>query len=297
MSSLDIESDLVAAREALSPDIGSAPAVPFRIDVRAVLGGAAIATAISWVMTSFGAAIGLAATPNGVTSGWNAVALSIATGLWILWIAVSSFAAGGYVAARLRLATYDATEHEQDLRDGAHGLMVWAVALIALTWLASPAFSGLAKTAAGVGAAAVASNVDSQDAHIVDRLTRAGGSGATVNESTLRDDITRSLAVAAASGGAMAAEDRDYLTRQISAREGVPAEEAGKRIDDAVAVVRTAAQKARDATKSARRAGVILAFLTGASMLVGAAAAWWAASMGGKHRDQEEDFSHLTNWR
>jgi hypothetical protein len=45
-----------------------------------------------------------------------------------------------------------------------------------------------------------------------------------------------------------------------------------------------------------RKAGIILAFLTAASMALGAAAAWWGASVGGRHRDGNFDASHLTRW-
>ena len=46
-----------------------------------------------------------------------------------------------------------------------------------------------------------------------------------------------------------------------------------------------------------RRATVLVAFVTAASLVVSAAAAWWAAGMGGRHRDEGTDFSHLVSWR
>jgi hypothetical protein len=39
-----------------------------------------------------------------------------------------------------------------------------------------------------------------------------------------------------------------------------------------------------------RRTGVLAAFLTAASLLVSAAAAFWAAQMGGNHRDKGTEF-------
>jgi hypothetical protein len=31
-------------------------------------------------------------------------------------------------------------------------------------------------------------------------------------------------------------------------------------------------------------------------MVLGVAAAWWGAGMGGRHRDENFDASHLTRW-
>jgi hypothetical protein len=56
------------------------------------------------------------------------------------------------------------------------------------------------------------------------------------------------------------------------------------------------ADKTREATETARKAGIILAFLTAATMVLGVAAAWWGAGMGGRHRDENFDASHLTRW-
>jgi hypothetical protein len=42
---------------------------------------------------------------------------------------------------------------------------------------------------------------------------------------------------------------------------------------------------------------VLITFLTAASLAVGAAACWWAATIGGRHRDQAADFSHILGRR
>ena len=64
-----------------------------------------------------------------------------------------------------------------------------------------------------------------------------------------------------------------------------------------MAQMKAAADKARQAADTARKAGILVAFLTAASLVICAAAAWWAATMGGKHRDEGVDLSHLTAWR
>jgi hypothetical protein len=249
-------------------------------------------------MTSFGAGIGLAAASPAVRGGWGAVAVSLAAGLWILWIAVSSFAAGGYVAARMRRPTYDSSEHERDVSDGAHGLMVWAIGLIALAYLASPAFSGLAKSSAALGAAAGVAQTANVDpvAHSVDRLMRGGDTAANANQPALRDDMQRSLGLVVANG-TIDPKDKAYLVQQLSARGGLSPADAGAQVDDAVTQLAAVHEKAREDATIVRKAGVILAFLTGASLLLAAVAAWRAAQAGGRHRDQQFDLSHLTTWR
>jgi hypothetical protein len=47
----------------------------------------------------------------------------------------------------------------------------------------------------------------------------------------------------------------------------------------------------------ARRLGVLMAFITAASLLISAVAGWWAATKGGEHRDDAVDHSRYLHWR
>ena len=66
-----------------------------------VMGGSVVAIAISAFLIQFGAAVGLSAgeplLENG-TASWNVVV----AGLWVVWVALASAAAGGYIAGRMR---------------------------------------------------------------------------------------------------------------------------------------------------------------------------------------------------
>jgi ABC-type transporter Mla maintaining outer membrane lipid asymmetry permease subunit MlaE len=73
--------------------------------------------------------------------------------------------------------------------------------------------------------------------------------------------------------------------------------EAEKRIDDAFARLNQAKETAKQAAERARKVGVLSAFLTAAALLVGAAASWMAAQLGGKHRDEELDLTALLGLR
>jgi hypothetical protein len=80
--------------------------------------------------------------------------------------------------------------------------------------------------------------------------------------------------------------DRTYLAQVISARADIPPDEAKARV---AAMITNAQQVAAEAKQQAERAkhfAIIAAFVAAASLAIGAAAAFWAAGMGGRHRDE-----------
>src|SRR5436190_4117391 len=94
-----------------------------------VILGALSASAISMVLLTFGAGIGLSATSAQPYAGASAKALAVISGLYTAVTLVAAFAIGGYVTGRIRLpGTDELAEHE--FRDGAHGFAVWALALV-----------------------------------------------------------------------------------------------------------------------------------------------------------------------
>lgn len=108
----------------------------------AATGGAALALAIAVVLTQFGAAAGLSLHEPFLADGSASWSVFLA-GLWVMLVAIASTAAGGYLAGRLRARVGDAKPDEAEFRDGAHGLVVWAVAtlvaVLVAAALASPA--------------------------------------------------------------------------------------------------------------------------------------------------------------
>lgn len=90
-------------------------------------------------------------------------------------------------------------------------------------------------------------------------------------------------------GGATAAVENASSSTSIVSRI---ADAAGEEIDQAAASEPAANPSAADESTDerqadiARKLGVIAAFITAASLLAGAAAAFFAAGFGGKHRDQ-----------
>ena len=103
---------------------------PSIVDWAAIIAGGLLATAISFILITFGSAIGLSLTSPYEGSGFSAVFLAVAVGLWVVWVQISSFIAGAYLAGRLRRRLPDATAHEVEVRDGSHGLLVWALGVV-----------------------------------------------------------------------------------------------------------------------------------------------------------------------
>lgn len=265
------------------------------VDWGAIAAGTVIASAITVVLAGFGAALGLSLT-SVTGTGLSAVGISIATGLWVLWIAISSVVAGSYVTGRLRRRAGDGNEHEVMVRDGAHGLVVWALSALIGAMLAAGAITGAARVGGEIARTAtttIGSVAASGTDYAVDVLTRS--ENATVLDDATKQQIGRVLTRSFADGQ-LSADDRGYLVRTIAARTGLAQADVERRIDATVAQARSTIEQAKVTAEKARRMGILIAFLTAAAMALGAAAAWWGASMGGRHRDNNTDLSHLMRW-
>ena len=256
------------------------------VDWGAISAGVFVSLAVSSVFLAFGSAIGLSVTSFHPSASAPVVGIVVAAGLWLLWVQISSFIGGGYVAGRMRRRIGDAKAHEVEMRDGAHGLIVWAVNIVIgaalATWLALAGVSGAIGTASNTGA------MD----YYTDKLMRSdavAGTTAVSADTQYNAQIGRILATNIAAR-TFDATDKAYVVREISSRTGLAEADAQKRLDDTIATLKAQAE-------TARRYAVLFAFLTAASLLVSGLAAWWAATAGGKHRDDGVDHSHLARWR
>jgi hypothetical protein len=257
---------------------------------------------------------------------------AVAAGLWLMWVQGSAYMAGGYLAGRLRRRHFDATGDEVEVRDGAHGLVVWAlgtlIAALAVALIGTGAVQ-VAGGAAQIAATAASGDTKAGDAdqtdYLVDVLFRPGTgtasadaqapTGATPLPGTSpagamptpgnmaamtsrfamddsRKEVNRILVVGAVRGD-VAPEDRARIARLVSERTGMSQADAQQRVDSTLA---DAKAKAKAAADKARKAGIISAFITITALLIGAVAAWWAASMGGRDRDAGTAFTLFGRW-
>lgn len=266
------------------------------IDWGVIIAGAVVSAALSFVLLTFGSAIGLsmgsAEAGEGVSLAW----ISIASGIWFIWVMVSAFAAGGYCAGRLRRSVRDATADEVETRDGAHGLIVWALGILLGAVLATSGIVSLAGSAAsGIGNAtatlaetagdAVTGNLDA----IGDGLLRSGGTNPAASRTVDGSEIG-SVLMSAVQGDGLSDQDRTWLVDTLANRTGLEPAEVETRIDAAYAQATEAYEAAVDAAETARVAAAIAAFVIAATLMVGAGAAWFGATIGGKHRDDNTPF-------
>lgn len=296
----------MAAVNPIDPQTAAAAHPGSYVDWPAVLAGAALATAISFVLLTFGSGLGLSLTSPYPDEGVSIFWLTIATAIWVLWVEISSFMAGAYLTGRMRKRVLDATEDEVHIRDGSHGLIMWAVAVLLGALIAAWGVTGVVNTAtktvsaassaAASAAPAVADAADSDTANslqlAVDRALRSSGAQSTGEMSEgLRQEAMR-LFGSVLRGEEIDATDRDYLVNALTRQSGLSAEEAEQRIATLTSKATELANAAREAADKARIAGVIAAFLLAASLLVSAAGAYLAAGYGGSHRDEGTVFPH-----
>lgn len=264
------------------------------VDWPAIFAGAILASAISFVLMTFGSAIGLGLTSPYAGESASMFWLAIGAGLWVLWVQVSSFMAGGYLAGRMRRRAHDATPHEVDVRDGSHGLLVWALGVFFIGLIALIGAGGAGAVATGSAATVAAGAMESSEDGdggaydlYIDRLFRTGA----VSEvpQTTRGEVERIL-TASLAAGEFSDADRQYMTTLVQNTTGADEASAQQRVDALVTDAQAAEARAKQAADAARRAAMIAAFLTAASLMVSAAGAFFAAGMGGKHRDEGTEF-------
>ncbi len=259
-------------------------ALPSFIEWGPVFAGAVFAAALSFVLLTFGTAIGLSATSPWPNSGLPARVIASLAIFWIMAQQIGTFMAGGYVAGRLRSRWHEPAQDEVAFRDGRHGGLVWAVGIvIGAALLLAPA-GAVARTGAeltGKAAVAAAASTTNPMDLVLDTMLRPAAAASPRAPGQPTDDprpqISRILTSAVASGS-LSGPNRTYLAQLIAQRAGIPQEEAAKRVDEALSAAREAADKAR-------RAAILTGLVTAISLLVAFAAAWWAAIKGGEHRD------------
>lgn len=252
-------------------------------DWGAIIGGALIATALSFVLFAFGSAAGVASVSPYSWNNPSGMTLTIVGAAYVSVVMIGSFLVGGYFAGRYRRPSGAAASiEERQSRDGAHGLLMWALALLigvaVAYWSTTAVVSGV--TSAAGGAVAGAARTDAVSTAI-DRMMRPGTAEPAAAAASPRDsraEIARVITTNALTRGEISNEDRDYVARLVAAETRLSPEEARKRVD-------TTIEQAKQAADTARKAAAGIAFLIGALSMFAAGAAYWAAMAGGRERD------------
>ena len=259
------------------------------VDWSAIIAGIVFASAISIVMLAFGSAIGL--TFASVSSKGTAIAAGIGAALWFLWVEVSGFMAGAYLTGRLRKPYQEGTAHEIEVRDGSHGLLVWGGGIVVGAILALSGASSLVNTASSfaktatetVANAGANASVFQYYTDTMLRVPAQANAPAPKADHTIASGEINTI-FARTAMATPTDDDKAYLAQLVSDQTGLSAQDAKVRVDQAYTSIDKAKADAAQAAETARRVSVLAAFLLAASMLVSAAAAFWAATEGGRHR-------------
>jgi hypothetical protein len=285
------DSDDTTLRSAEAPP---ATASPSAVSWGAIFAGAAAAAGISLILLFTGAGLGFSSASPWAHEGASAATLGISAILWLSLTQLAAAAVGGYLAGRLRTRWVRVHTHEVYFRDTAHGFVSWAVATLAAASLfasvAGSAIGGGVK--AGAAAAAVTGTADAETlAYYVDTSFRStpghpipAGSGDPATTAALDRIYLHALA-----GPGLTAEDVRAGGELVSARTGLPREQAEQRVTSTYAALKAkleaAAAKAKEAADQARKASAYASLWFAISLLIGAFIASWAATFGGRLRD------------
>jgi hypothetical protein len=271
-----------------------APRVPINgalgVSWGAVFAGGVAAAALALILHSFAAALGIAVSSAAPTWRDASIALVVLTGLYLILSALASYALGGYVAARSYHPAATLSGETGEYRDGLSGLLTWALATVltgAFVLLGSQALPRLAAPSAGSAGPAASIAGENIIAFDLDRLFR-GERRAQIDYPRARAEAARILLTVSSHDG-MRAEDRAELVRLVSTTTNLNAADADRRVTEV-------AGQAKTNIVRARRSAVILAFMAGAAALLGAAAAWFAGTIGGEHRDGRTRVPKWLDW-
>ena len=277
----------------------------------AIIAGAAAAAALSYAMLILGVGFGFASMSPWAYSGAAAGTLGVAAIIWLTVTQIIASGLGGYLAGRLRGGWRQVHNDEIFFRDTAHGFLAWCTASLVVAAFLASAITGVlsggasiassAATGLGAGAGAMAAKAadgvsteywaDSilrSPATATTDATAPGAASSTGGDADVRAEVGRIFAASLASGS-VSETDRQYLGALVARRTGVDATEGVKRVDAAFASaqqsIEAAKTKAKQVADDARKATAGLSFWMFLSLLCGAFAASFAATIGGRHRE------------
>ena len=260
----------------------SAPLRTSHFQWPAIFGGAVAAAGVSFTLHAFATGIGLSVLSTAPTWRDSSAIYWVSCGLYLLFVSLSAFAVGGYIAGRMR-APLNIDTAETEFRDGMHGIVTWGLAILMTAALALGAGAIASQAAAPSGGSTGASQSIAGENTIASELDELFRAQRVPADITYRRTEAARILLKASSHAGVPAEDRRYLSTVVSASTGIGAEDAAVRVD------REIDASARE-LRRARIAAVLQAFFIGAALFVGAAIAWFTAIEGGSDREANRLF-------
>jgi hypothetical protein len=246
----------------------------------AVIGGAFVSASLALILLSLGTGLGFSSVSPWSNSGASGTTVGAAAIAWLILTQIVAAAMGGYLAGRLRTKWTNVHTDEVYFRDTAHGFLVWTVGLVITASLlasAAASFAGRAERNS-TAASGAEQGILNPNAYFVDELLRTNGQVADRDDVSTRAEVDRIL-VRALAQGAMPATDNTYLAQLVSARTGLSATDADKRVSDVFADAQQSADKTRKSLAH-------LSLWIFVALLSGAFCASYAGTIGGRQRDR-----------
>jgi hypothetical protein len=261
-----------------------------------IVAGALVACAVSSIMITFAATVGLGVSSAAPTWRDASIALWLLSGIYLILQALLSFGCGGYFAGRCRLPFAGGITDEIEKRDGLLGVASWALAIVLGVALTAMVAIGASRSTSLTQP--TTTTEPSVLSYEIDHLFRSARRPPNLDLAPLRAEAGRVLMTSSSHSG-VSSDDRAYLVQLVTTTTGLAGPDAERRVDSVIADSRTAISRARAST-------IILAFSVAAGLLLGAAAAWAGAEAGGRHRDgmplsdwmvHANRFSRSSMWR
>jgi hypothetical protein len=193
----------------------------------AVIAGAVTAIAVSFIVIALGSGIGMAVVSPYSYSSPSATTMTVIGALWLVFAQAVGFAVGGYVAGRLRRTPTPLHSDEVMFRDGANGLVVWAIGVfitaIVLVSAVSKVENAAANTAIGTLAVGTAGTTAMGQGpsvnYFTDTLLRSNPQG-TTNAPANGNAAGNAAAPAGASSGTAATGSPNSASGQTGVANG-----------------------------------------------------------------------------
>src|ERR1700761_419673 len=182
-----------------------------------IVAGALVAAAVSSILITFAATVGLGVASSAPTWRDASVALWLLSGIYLILQALVSFGCGGYIAGRLRSPIDAGDGDEVERRDGLHGVAAWALALVLCVLLS--AFVGMAANRPTSLSAPTSTTEPTVLSYELDQLFRARRAP-NLDLTPARAEAGRILLTSSGHSG-VSSEDRAYLVQLITGTTGL----------------------------------------------------------------------------
>jgi len=289
----------------------------------AILAGAAAAAALALILLMLGTGLELSSVSPWAYNGVSATTFGVSAILWLTFTQLVASGMGGYLAGRLRTKWVAVHTDEVYFRDTAHGFLAWAVAALATAALLTSVIGSIVNGGIQMGAA-MAGNAATATAVSSSEMAKSNGDNGPMGyfvDSLFRKDLNSTVSSAPDvagtdpmpawppkpippgfsaevtcifmnsihTGSSLPDEDIRYVGQVVALRTGLTQQDAEKRVIDTYTHVQTKLHDAETAAKEAadkgRKASAYAALWLFISLLIGAFIASFAATIGGRQRD------------